>query len=184
MMKLSKLNRILHRDIGYFFFGMTLIYAVSGVALNHRHQWNPSYIITREEFTTEITISPPQADREYALEKLSELSIDAAYRTHLVAGNNFRIFVEGGSVSINLSDGTGNYEIIRRRPVFNQINFLHYNTPRRLWTWYSDIYAAGLATLAITGLFLLKGKNGIKGRGAWLTGAGILIPLVFLYFYL
>ena len=40
-----------------------------------------------------------------------------------------------------------------------------------------------LLVLAITGLFVLKGKNGITGRGAWLTGIGILIPLVFLLLY-
>ncbi len=76
-MRLHKLNRILHRDLGYFFFGMTIIYAVSGIALNHRHQWNPNYIITGEEFTTDLQISPPQAGREQALEILNELGIDA-----------------------------------------------------------------------------------------------------------
>jgi uncharacterized protein len=183
-MKLRRLNRAVHRDIGYFFFGMTIIYAISGIALNHRHQWNPNYIITREEFKTEVSIGPGEADRDYALQKLRELGIDAAYRTHIMAGMTFRIFVEGGSVSLDLSDGTGFYEIIRKRPFFNQVNFLHYNSPRHLWTWFSDIYAGGLIILAITGLFVLKGKTGITGRGAWLTGAGILIPLIFLYFYL
>ncbi len=183
-MRLHKLNRILHRDLGYFFFGMTIIYAVSGIALNHRHQWNPNYIITGEEFTTDLQITPRQAGSEQALDILNELGIDADYRTHIVAGDNFRIFVQDGSVSLDLATGKGNYEIVRKRPFFNQINFLHYNTPRKLWTWFSDIYGGGLVILAITGLFILRGKNGITGRGAWLTGAGILIPLIFLYFYL
>jgi uncharacterized protein len=183
-MQLHKLNKILHRDIGYFFFGMTIIYAVSGIALNHRHQWNPNYIITREEFIAGPGISPQQIDKEFALEILEELNIDYEYKTHLVAGDNFRIFVRDGSVNIDLAMGTGSYEIIRKRPVFNQINFLHYNTPRKLWTWFSDIYAGALVILAITGLFVLRGRNGITGRGAWLTGLGIIIPLLFLYFYL
>ena len=183
-MKLRKLNRVLHRDLGYFFFGMTIIYALSGIALNHRHDWNPNYIITREEFKKDIRVSPQQIDKDFALQILEELNIGASYRTHLVAGDNFRIFVEGGSVSINLAEGTGELEIIRKRPVFNQINFLHYNTPQKLWTWFSDLYAAGLIIIAITGLFILKGKNGITGRGAWLASLGIIIPLIFLYFYL
>jgi len=41
-----------------------------------------------------------------------------------------------------------------------------------------------LIILAFTGLFILKGKNGITGRGAWLVSAGIIIPLVFLFMYL
>jgi uncharacterized protein len=183
-MKLRKLNRVLHRDFGYFFFGMTIIYAISGIALNHRHDWNPNYIITQEEFQKEISVSPLEANGEYAAEILDYLDINAAYRTHLVSGDNLRIFVKDGSVSLNLTTGIGSYEIIRKRPVFNQLNFLHYNTPRKLWTWFSDIYAAGLIIIAITGLLIIKGKNGISGRGAWLTSLGIIIPLIFLYLYL
>jgi len=59
---------------------------------------------------------------------------------------------------------------------------LHYN-PQKWWTIFSDIYAASLIILAITGLFILKGKNGITGRGAWLTILGTLIPLLFLLLY-
>ena len=183
-MRLRKINRVLHRDLGYFFFGLTIIYAVSGIALNHRHQWNPNYIITQEEFSINLSARPENIDREYALYILDHLDISSPYRTHLVAGPNFRIFVEGGSVSIDLDRGEGRTEIIRKRPVFNQINFLHYNTPRRLWTWFSDLYAGGLIVIAVTGLFIIKGKNGITRRGAWLSAAGLIIPLIFLYIYL
>jgi hypothetical protein len=40
-----------------------------------------------------------------------------------------------------------------------------------------------LILLAVTGLFILGGKNGISGRGAWLTALGIIIPALFLIFY-
>jgi len=183
-MKIRKLNRAVHRDLGYFFFGMTIIYAISGIALNHRHDWNPNYIITQEEFRVDLTDLPERVDRDYAVLILERLGIDSPYRTHLVAGDNFRIFVEGGSVSINTGSGRGDTELIRKRPFFNQINFLHYNTPRRMWTWFSDIYAVGLFLMAVTGLFILRGRNGITGRGAWLTAAGILVPLIFLILYL
>ena len=52
-----------------------------------------------------------------------------------------------------------------------------------MYTWFSDIYAAGLIFLAITGLFVLRGKNGIIGRGAWLTAIGIILPALFLLYY-
>ena len=64
------------------------------------------------------------------------------------------------------------------------MNFLHLNHPKKIWTYMADLYAITLALLATTGLFVLKGKKGIKGRGAWLTLAGIILPLLFLYFYL
>jgi hypothetical protein len=42
---------------------------------------------------------------------------------------------------------------------------MHLNHPKKLWTWMADIYAAVLIILAVTGLFVLKGKKGITGRG-------------------
>jgi hypothetical protein len=48
----------------------------------------------------------------------------------------------------------------------------------------ADLFAIVLGLLAITGLFVLKGKKGITGRGAWLTIAGIAIPVLFLILYL
>ncbi len=46
-------------------------------------------------------------------------------------------------------------------------------------------FLVGLTVIyAISGLFVLKGKNGLKGRGKWFTLAGILVPLIFLLIYL
>ena len=48
----------------------------------------------------------------------------------------------------------------------------------------ADLFALALIFLAISGLFMIKGKNSITGRGKWLTAGGVLIPLVFLLLYL
>ena len=48
-MKIRKLLRVLHRDLGYFIVGMTVIYALSGIYLNHRHDLNPDYKIYYSE---------------------------------------------------------------------------------------------------------------------------------------
>lgn len=206
-MKLRRINRAVHRDLGYFFFGMAIIYGISGIALNHRHQWNPNYIITQQEYQLRLpganAPSEPEMPagseeasgtgsgagitdpKELSLFFLEQIGEEGNYRTQLTAGpEGLRIFIEGGSVTVNLGSGTARLEKIRRRPVFHEVNFLHYNTPRKLWTWFSDMFAGGLIVLAITGLFVLKGKNGITRRGAWITSVGILIPLVLLYIYL
>jgi len=41
-----------------------------------------------------------------------------------------------------------------------------------------------LFVLALTGLFMIKGKNGITGRGAYLTAIGLLLPIVFIVVYI
>lgn len=182
-MSLRKVNRALHRDIGYFFFGMCIIYGVSGIALNHRHQWNPNYIIRQDSFQIQAAPDALQG-RELAIHYLEQIGEQQGYKTHLESGHSMRIFINGGTVNINTQSGEGSLETIRKRPFFHQINFLHYNTPRKLWTWFSDLFGLGLVVLAITGLFVLKGKNGFKRRGVYFTATGILIPVLLLYFYL
>jgi len=75
-------------------------------------------------------------------------------------------------------------ERVKSRTGIREANFLHLNHARKLWTYTADLYAVALAFLAISGMFVIKGKKGIKGRGAWLTGIGVVVPIVFLWIYL
>jgi hypothetical protein len=182
-MKIRKVNRAIHRDLGYFFVGMAIIYGVSGIALNHRHEWNPNYVVTQESKELKLP-SKELEDKELAMFFLKQVGEEKSYRTQLASGETFRIFINNGSLEVNMPNGEAKLEKVRKRAVFNQLNFLHYNTPKKLWTWFSDLFAAGLIILAITGMFVLKGKNGITRRGAWITAAGIIIPLILLFVYL
>ncbi len=183
-MKLRKYNRAVHRDLGYFFFGMCIIYGLSGIALTHRHNWNPNYIITEKEYKIEISKPVPEEPEEEVILVLKQMGLEDLYRTHLLRNGKYRIFIDNGSVDYDAETGVAFLEMTRRRPVFYEVNFLHYNTPRKLWTWFSTIFASSLIILAFTGLFIIKGRNGISGRGAWLTSAGVIIPLAFLFVYL
>ena len=42
-----RLARILHRDLGYLSFGLCLVYAVSGICLNHLKDWNSNHSVHR-----------------------------------------------------------------------------------------------------------------------------------------
>jgi uncharacterized protein len=84
---------------------------------------------------------------------------------------------------MDLLTGQGVVEIIRNRPVFRQFNFLHYNNPKRLWTWFSDIFAGAMIIIAITGLFVIKGPKSISGRGLYYMLAGIVVPLILFLIY-
>lgn len=172
--------RVIHRDFGYLFFGITLIYAISGIAINHLDDWNPNYIITRENIQTDLTHGATKAD---VLAMLDELGEKKRFKNYYFPDqDNLKVFLKDGSVYVNLNSGLGLIETSRRRPVFREMNYLHYN-PIKWWTWFSDLYAAALIALAITGLFLVKGRKGITGRGAWLTILGVIIPVVYLLIY-
>ena len=182
-MNLSKINRITHRDIGYLITGLTIIYALSGIALNHKYDWNPNYIVDTYEFTTDLNLSRDSFNDETARAILKTIPGEPVYKTlHFPSGNRLTIFIDGGFVQINTTNGNGIVERISKRPLFYQINFLHYN-PGKWWKWFSDIFCVSLILVTITGLFIIKGKNGITRRGAILTIIGIVLPLLFLFIY-
>ena len=182
-MNFSKLNRITHRDIGYLIAGMTIIYALSGIALNHKHDWNPNYIVDSYEFKTDINLSRESYSDETGREILKSIPGSPKYKTsHYPTGNTLNIFIDGGFVQINTRTGEGVVQKLSKRPLFFQLNFLHYN-PGQWWKWFSDIFCVSLILVTITGLFIIKGKNGITRRGAVLTAIGVILPLLFLFIY-
>jgi uncharacterized protein len=182
-MKLSKLNRITHRDIGYLIAGLTIIYSISGIALNHKHDWNPNYLIDQQAITSDMTIARENASEEMVLEFLDKLGERDNFKTYYFpSGDRLTIFLKEGSIQYNVKTGDGYIERVSKRPLFYQFNFLHYN-PGKWWKWFSDIFCLSLITVTVTGLFLVKGKNGITRRGAVLTMIGLILPLIFLLIY-
>ena len=183
-MKWRKWNRAIHRDLGYFFTALTVIYSLSGIALNHLDDWNPSYSVKTKKFKTDLINISQNIDEERLEKVLKNAGITESYKKHYRPDEGtLRIFVKGGNVTVNLKNGDALFESLRKRPLLYQANFLHYNNPKKIWTWISDFFALSLIILAISGLFILRGKNGIKGRGAWLTFAGLALPLIFMFVY-
>lgn len=185
MKQLRKWSRILHRDIGFFFIGTTLIYAISGIALNHMADWNPNYSVEINHFTTSINLEKTPSIKNNILNLLDEVDSRKNYKSHYYSNNNnLKIFLKGGSsIIVNIRNGKGIAEYLKRRPVFYESNYLHYN-PNKFWTWFSDIYAGSLILFAVTSFFITKGKKGIIGRGGIYALLGILIPILFLIYYM
>ena len=65
-----------------------------------------------------------------------------------------------------------------------EFNALHLNAPKRIWTLIADVYAAALIIVAVTGLFVLKGRRGITGRCAVFTALGVLVPTAYWVYHL
>ncbi|MEN8123865.1 MAG: PepSY-associated TM helix domain-containing protein [Bacteroidota bacterium] len=185
MKKLRKWSRILHRDIGYFFIGTTIIYGLSGIALNHINDWNPNYTVEVERFQTEIPLTKNANLEDNIVQLLAEIAPKEIYKKYYYPQEDvIKIFLKGGSsIVVNNNSGIGRAEYLRKRIVFYEVNYLHYN-PNKWWMWFSDIFAGALILFAITSLFMVKGKKGLSGRGGIYTALGILIPLLFLFFLL
>ncbi len=180
--KWRKWNNILHRDIGYVIAALTLIYGISGLAVNHATDWNPNYKIEKEF----VKIDPiTSTDRE-------AMVADARKRLNLAdePRNIFRpdretlqLFFEGKTYSVDLPTGNVLVESTTPRRVLFEMNQLHLNAPKKAWTYIADLYALSLISMALTGMFMLRGKTGIAGRGAWLTTIGVLVPVLYWLYY-
>jgi len=180
--KWRKWNNILHRDIGYLAVGLTIVFAISGIAVNHVDSWNPSFNIKYEKIKIEPYTGISQ--NEAIVHVLSALNIDMSPKSSFrPSPTELNIYFENQTIEINLHTGRGRREIVNERAILRDMNFLHLNHPKKWWTWFSDLYAVALAFLAVSGIFVLKGKKGLSGRGKWLTGIGFLIPVFFLMVY-
>lgn len=183
-MRIRKLLRILHRDFGYFIVGMTIVYALSGIYLNHRHDFNPDYKI----FITDFKVELPEkseltaTDIKTALESVDD---EVVYKKHYLNNQgNIKVFIENGEAVIDPETGKGTMQYLQKRPFIFSLNKLHRATLGSVWKWVSDIMAVILIFVAISGLFLLKGKRGFNRWGWWLMAAGIVVPLVFALIYI
>jgi hypothetical protein len=184
-MSFRKIIRVIHRDLGYLCMGGMLIYAVSGVLLNHIHDFNSNYRIVRDQYildsSTVDNIRTPGGVRAL-LDEIGEMRpADAVFQPD---PESLHIFVEGSVVEVDLSGGAVVYERVAERKVLKGMNDLHLNRAGSWWTWIADIYGVALGLLAVTGLFVLTGSQGITGRGAWLAGIGVVVPAVLAIIFL
>ncbi|UOF01505.1 PepSY-associated TM helix domain-containing protein [Bdellovibrio reynosensis] len=181
--KLFLLNRSFHRDIGYFCVGLILIYAISGIAVNHVDSWNPSYVITRSEHTLKHLPKDAESDEfEKALTK--SLGIKTDFRSRVRdSADEVLFFYEGTRVSWNETKQQAYVETTEKRIGLFFANYLHLNKAKRVWTYVADVFAVLLIYLSLSGLFMVKGANGFGRRGWMFVTAGIILPLSFYYFY-
>ncbi|MBK9411078.1 MAG: PepSY-associated TM helix domain-containing protein [Gemmatimonadetes bacterium] len=178
-----RLSIVLHRDIGYLAVALTIAYGISGIAVNHIADWNPNYKISKR-FTT---IAPIALDSAPAMVDLAvaRLALTEPPRSSYQPDpQTLQLFYGEQVYHVDLPSGKVMVESTVPRRVLHELNQLHLNEPKRVWTYVADLYALSLILLAVTGLFVLKGKYGITGRGGWLTAAGALLPLGFWLFYL
>ena len=177
----KKTFRNLHRDLGYFYIGLIISFAASGLMMNHRDSWHP------EKYTTETNLVVVQLPNEDLInEKFAEdlgkkLGIDDKFRKHSIKKGVFKISYEKHDVEIDMKTGKGEIVTFIKTPLISQTMQLHKNTSN-FWIYYSDIFAISLIVIALTGTIMVKaGKFSFKERGWKLALAGIIFPLIFLF---
>ena len=174
--KLRRWNVAWHRDLGYFFSSLIIIYCISGLALNHVNDWDPDFIIHKQEIKLTSTYSRSQVTPA-VISSMSQQAGEPDYKVYdFPTDNQVKIYYDNATLHVNLESGIGKYERVVKRHVFYESNVLHRNSLTG-WKWVSDIFAIMLIIISVTGLFILKGKYGFKRRGVWIVSAGLLLPI-------
>lgn len=170
--------RIIHRDIGYACVALILAYGLSGLAVNHIEDWNPNYSLDQRAFDLGPLPAGSLIEREAFV--VARLGIDRTIvRGHFQESEHvLRIYMaEGQEAKLDMRTGRGTLKSLSRRAVLFEVNALHLNNLKGVWTYVADVFAVALMLLALTGMVMMKGKHGLAGRGKYYVVAGLIVPI-------
>jgi hypothetical protein len=172
--------RALHRDVGYLIVGLTLIYAVSGLAVNHVAEWDPNFV----GYERVRELGPlPGDDAAVAAAVARALGITEKPRdVYRAAADQLDLTYADRTLHVDPQTGHIVDEGRRARPFLRVANWLHTNRGKKAWTWVADSYAGALLCAALSGLFMIKGRKGLVGRGLVLVAVGAAVPIAYLIF--
>jgi hypothetical protein len=174
--------RALHRDLGYLAVGLTMVYALSGLAVNHIADWDPSFT----QIEREVTVSAPLPDDDQAAAQqvMAELAIaEQPIDVYRVSDTELEIAFEKRTLHVDPQTGRVFEEGQEPRFFLRVANWLHLNRGKKAWTWFADGYAIALVVLATTGLLMIPGRKGLLGRGAIMAIIGAALPLGYLWWF-
>ena len=173
--KITKWARIIHRDIGFLMVGVCLVYAMSGILLNHMDGKDPAY--RTQEGT--VNLSPDLTKEELIVAWGDKKDLPTLKKILPIDDDHLRLMLDGGVGVYNKSQGDVDYEKYTKREFVYWINKLHYNKVKG-WSIMADFFAGSLIFFALSGLVMVRGKNGILGRGKWYLILGLLIPILYI----
>ncbi len=175
--------RAIHRDVGYLGVGLTFVYAVSGIAVNHIGDYtdgDPSF----QSFSEIHEVGPVVgSDEDIGRTLAVRLSIGAAPKEVFRLGpDELDLLFDRRTLHVNTRTGHIVDEGQRPRFLLKAANWIHLNRGKKAWKYAADAYAVALLFLAFSGLFMIPGKKGLFFRGLIVASIGVAIPIVYVAF--
>jgi hypothetical protein len=172
--------RAMHRDIGYVAVGLTFVYALSGLAVNHLTDWSDGDASFKTYSASHDFGALKGEDQAIADDLRKRLSIKETPRElYRPAPDELEVIFDKRSLHVNTATGHVVDEGQKPRFILRVANWLHLNRGKKAWTYFADGYAAGLLVLALSGMFMIAGRKGLFGRGAVLVAVGIAVPVLY-----
>lgn len=166
--------RAIHRDLGFLMVGVCLIYAISGILLNHMDGHDPAFV-TKEK---KLDLLPNLSNEELQVMWNDKKDVPLLKKVLPIDDEYTRLMLDGGVGVYDRINGSVDYEVHSKRQFVYWINKLHYNKVKG-WSIMADFFAVSLIFFALSGLVMVKGKHSLKGHGKWYMAVGILIPVIY-----
>ncbi|NQY20215.1 MAG: hypothetical protein HRT40_02715 [Campylobacteraceae bacterium] len=192
----SDIMRSLHRDLGYFVIGLTLIYAITGFILSGRdlgwmeqtyiYEQNLSQNISKDEFikklkktmkNTEIVTDIHPAIMKYSIKKIKSFEFKKEEENILYFKYKANI------IKYNKISGDMIFEIHSYPGFLKKFITAHKSKQKDVWFYLAIMYSIILSFLAISAMFMVKGKYSFPRRGVFIMLSGIALVIAFLYFF-
>ena len=169
--------RAIHRDVGYFSVGLTFIYALSGLAVNHIADWEPNF--RQVSRVHQLALPLPAEDERLAEEVRQKLAGQAPVREVYRTGDAVEVVFDRRTLRVDTRTGRVDEDAQEPRFFLRLANWLHLNRGKRAWTIIADSYAGFLLLLSMTGLWMFPGRKGLFGRAGIVAIAGALVPVLY-----
>lgn len=174
--------RALHRDFGYSVVGFTLIYAISGLAVNHLADWDPNFTQVARSYQLPMPQSSisEETKRQRAEQLMKAINRSDEVREILrIDDFTFDVGLRDTTLHVDLKRGVAQEEGQNARPLLRVANWLHLNRGKKAWTFMADAYAVLLIFLALSGLFLVRQERVLWNRRNLLVAIGFATPILY-----
>ena len=172
--------RNLHANLGYFYVGLIISFALSGIFMNHRQSWHPDkYTTAKKEITLAQPIEESTINEDFVAEFVKKQGIDDKVKRHNVRKGELRISCTNSDIDIDLKTGKGEIAKFVKIPIIGHIMDLHKNISV-WWIYYSDAFGISLIIIAVTGLMMKSPSPAVKKKIWALAVSGLLFPLLFM----
>lgn len=163
--------------MGYIAVGLTFVYAVSGLAVNHIADWDPNFKNTTREL--DVKLDAADSDDALAAAVARAAGLQGAPKEVYREGDDIEVLYDRRTLHVNLTTGHVLEEAHEPRFFVRVANWLHLNRGKKAWKYFADGYAAGLLLLATSGLLMLPSKRRLLNRKNLFVGIGIAIPVLY-----
>ena len=182
---IRKWSRLIHRDLSFFFAGMVLIYAISGIVMNHRDTINPNFSIERKEYKIAEKL-PGKRGNEKGNVLNSAATIGRGRQLYQALfpenGHHESVLERRVQLAGKRPYGRGSLRICHPPPA-HRSNGTPALQPRTMVDLLCGYFRSRLIIITLSGVIMLKGSKGIIGRGGIEMIVGIVIPILFLLFF-